>query len=436
MTWWKTHRRFCLACVLGTLSFSTLAVASPYHGQITFGGFPVPGATVTVTRGGTTLITVSDQGGLYDFPDLPDGAWKIEIEMQGFSTIQSEINIAANTSGTKWELHLLSVDQMMARSKLKQLPANPLQPAPAAAAANKTSPSDSETTETLKPLEDQQASDGFLINGSANNAATSRFSLDQAFGNKRSNSKSLYNGGLAAVLDNSAFDARPYSLSGLKSPKASYNRITGIFTLGGPIHIPHVLPHGPTFFLGYEWTRNHIADTGSGLVPTLTERNGDLSGLRNPLGQPVVVLDPSTGRPFPDNRIPVSPQSQALLELYPLPNISGTPRYNYQVPVLNSSHQDALLSRLDKALGHKDELFGGFNFQSTRASSTNLFGFTDATDTLGINANIHWSHRFSQHLYIYSSYHFSRLRTRIAPILRTAGTFRAKRASSKITRIR
>ncbi len=126
-----------------------------------------------MTRGGTTLITVSDQGGLYDFPDLPDGAWKIEIEMQGFSTIQSEINIAANTSGTKWELHLLSVDQMMARSKLKQLPANPLQPAPAAAAANKTSPSDSETTETLKPLEDQQASDGFLVNGSANNAATS-----------------------------------------------------------------------------------------------------------------------------------------------------------------------------------------------------------------------------------------------------------------------
>ena len=49
------------------------------------------------------------------------------------------------------------------------------------------------------------------------------------------NSKSLYNGGLAAVYDNSALDARPYSLSGLDTPKASYNRITGIFTLGGPL---------------------------------------------------------------------------------------------------------------------------------------------------------------------------------------------------------
>jgi trimeric autotransporter adhesin len=414
MAWRKTHRSFYLAYLLVALAFPALAAASPCHGQITFGGFPVPGATVTVTRGATTLTTVSDQGGLYDFPDLSDGAWKIEIEMQGFFTIQTEITIAANTSGTKWELHLLSVDQMMARSKLKQLPVNPQPSVPGATAVNNTSASNSETTEIPKSQEDQQATDGFLINGSVNNAATSRFSLDQAFGNRRLNSKSLYNGGLAAVLDNSALDARPYSLSGLESPKASYNRITGIFTLGGPIHIPRVLPHGPTFFIGYEWTRDHIADTESGLVPTLAERDGDLSGLRNPLGQPVMVFDPSTGRPFPDNRIPVSPQSQALLKLYPVPNISGMPLYNYQVPVLNSSHQDALLSRLDKALGHKDELYGGFNFQSTRASSANLFGFTDATDTLGINANIHWSHRFSQHFFLYSSYRFSRLRTQIA----------------------
>ena len=155
--------------------------------------------------------------------------------------------------------------------------------------------------EIPKPAEDanQQSSDGFLVNGSVNNAATSRFSLDQAFGNRRYNSKSLYNGGVAAIYDNSATDARPYSLSGLNLPKASYNRITGVLTLGGPLKIPHLLPRGPTFFVGYEWTRNHDAEAEAGLVPTEAERGGDLSGLLNPLGQPVIVFDPATGLPFP-----------------------------------------------------------------------------------------------------------------------------------------
>ena len=417
MVWGRTHRVFKLACVLAALACSGLAWASAYHGQITFGGLPVPGATVTVTQGAETLTSVSDQGGLYDFPNLADGGWKIEIEMQGFSTIDAEITIAANTPEAKWELHLLSVDQMMARSKLKEVPVNPLPSAPVTHIAKPTSAgsSNGESSEIPKQQEDQQPSDGFLINGSVSNAATSRFSLDQAFGNRRPNSKSLYNGGLAVVLDNSALDARPYSLSGLGSPKSAYNRITGIATLGGPIKIPRLLPHGPTFFIGYEWTRDHIADIESGLVPTLEERRGNLSGLRNPFGQPVTIVDPNNGQPFPGNIVPVSPQARALLKLYPAPNISGTPLYNFQIPVLNSSHQNALLSRLDETLGRKDELYGGFNFRSTRASSANLFGFNDATDTLGINANIHWSHRFSQHLFLYSAYRFSRMRTQIAP---------------------
>ena len=254
-----------------------------------------------------------------------------------------------------------------------------------------------------------------LVNGSVNNAATSKFSLGQAFGNRRPNSKSLYTGGFAAILDNCALDARPYSLSGFDTPKASYNHITGIFTFGGPIKIPHLLPHGPTFFVAYQWTRNHIAETESGLVPTAAERAGDLADLLNPLGQPVTIFNPLTGLPFPGNVVPVSPQAQALLQLYPLPNIAGGSLYNYQMPVLNSSHQDALQSRLDKTLGRKDELYGNFNLQSTRAGNANLFGFTDTTDTLGVNANVNWSHRFSQHLFVYASYHFSRLRTNVVP---------------------
>ena len=85
------------------------------------------------------------------------------------------------------------------------------------------------------------------------------------------------------------------------------------------------------------------------------------------------------------------------------------------MPILNSTHQDALQSRLDKTIGRKDEVYGSFNFQSTRASNTNLFAFTDKTDILGINFNVNWSHRFNQRLFVYTGYHFSRLRTNIVP---------------------
>ena len=47
----------------------------------------------------------------------------------------------------------------------------------------------------------QQANDGFLINGSVNNAATSQYSMSQAFGNNRNGGRSLYTTNLSLVLE-------------------------------------------------------------------------------------------------------------------------------------------------------------------------------------------------------------------------------------------
>ena len=165
------------------------------------------------------------------------------------------------------------------------------------------------STEVAKPAEDSsQSSEGFLINGSVNNADTSRYTLAPAFGNNRTGTKSFYTGGLALILDNSALDASPYSLAGLQTPKPSYNLISGAVYLGGPLNIPHLMPRGPNFFIGYEWTLYRIASNQTGLVPTLAHRAGDL---------PTGVI------------APISPQAQALLGLYPLPNVNGNLNYNY-----------------------------------------------------------------------------------------------------------
>jgi hypothetical protein len=411
-----THILFSL--VLVSLYASSLAVATEYHGQITFGGLPVPGATVVASQGTKKFTTTSDQGGVYRFDDLPDGDWKIEINLQCFSTVQADVTVVANTHAGKFELQLLPSDQLMARTKMTQAPPinEPVLNAPAAKKPDATA-SANRAAEVPKAPEEQgqDSSDGFVVNGSVNNAATSQYSLDRAFGNRRPNSKSLYNGALAVIFGNSALNARAYSLSGEELPKPFYNLITGVVTIGGPIKIPHLLPHGPNFFAAYQWTRNQTELNETGLVPTDAERSGNLAGLTNVLGQPITIFNPATGLPFADNQIPVSSQAQALLQLYPAANITGDPLYNYQAPALNDSHQEMVQTRLDKTLGRKDQFYGGFNLQSTRAGSVNLFGFVDTTDTLGINANVNWSHRFSQHLFFRTSYHFSRLRTLIVP---------------------
>jgi trimeric autotransporter adhesin len=387
-----------LTCLCVSLIAPRLALASEYHGQVTFGGLPVPGATIKAKRDNQTLVAISDQQGSYSFADLADGTWQIEVEMQCFSTIEQTVTIAPNTPAATWELKLLSLDQIMAEAKKVTTEPKPVLSAREnAAPGNVDAPKPNETAaaDKPKPQEDAPAPslDGLLISGSVNNAATSQYSLAPAFGNNRSGKKGLYTGGLAMILGNSALDARPYSLTGLDTPKESYNRVTFLATLGGPLRIPHLLPHGPNFFVAYQWTRNGDAKTLSGLVPTVTERKGDLStGVVTPVAQ-----------------------AQDLLKLYPLPNVLGNSLYNYQVPVITDTHQDALQSRLDKTIGNKNQFYGGFAFQSIRSSGTDLFGFLDTTDTLGINANVNWSHRFSHEFFLTTGYKFSRLRTQVTP---------------------
>jgi hypothetical protein len=369
-------------CLLTCLAICCPAYAAEQRGQVIFNGLPVPGATITATQGMKKISTVSDQDGYYSLPDLADGAWKIDVTMSFFAPLHQEVTITPNSAGIKWELKMLPLDQVIAQVKIMKATA---QVTPPATVTPIEKPGEAEATKA--PEEPASSNDGFLVNGSVNNAATSQFTLAQGFGNTRKGTRSLYNGGLGVIYDNSALDARPYSLTGLDTPKSSYSTVTGIATFGGPIRIPHLLPRGPNFFIAYQWTRNRIAATESGLVPTLEQRN----------------------------ITPIDPVAQALLALYPQPNLSGNANYNYQTAILNNSHQDGLQSRLDKNIGRRDELFGGFAFQSIRADSSSLFGFRDTTGTLGLNANVSWQHRMNHGVYTTIGYKFSRLRTLVTP---------------------
>lgn len=403
---------------LALLCCTAMAAASEYRGVVTFGGLPLPGATITATQGTTKLTAVSDQDGAYKFDDLKDGQWTIEIEMQCFATIHTDVTIAPNMLAAAWELKLLPVDQLTAKSQIANptlgLPQAPT-PVLKSPEAQKPAQAGAPTEIPKAPEENAQSSDGFLVQGSVNNAATSQYATNAAFGNTRSRGKGFYTGGVVVGEDNSALDARAYSVSGIEPAKPAYNNFTGVVSLQGPLNIPHLMPRGPTFFATYQWSRNSSAAIVSGLVPTLDQRNGNLAGLLNALGQPVTIYDPLTGMAYPGNQVPVSSQAAALLQLYPLPNITNVSNYNYQAPVLNNTHQDAPQFRLDKNIGRKDEVYGNFSLQSARSDSVNLFGFVDQTGTLGINSGVHWSHRLKPRVFLYANYTFSRIRTAVTP---------------------
>ncbi|HEV2484532.1 MAG TPA: TonB-dependent receptor [Terracidiphilus sp.] len=406
-----------LCCALIWLCASISSWASEYHGQVLFDGVPVPGATVTVTQGDKRFTAVTDRQGLYEFADLADGQWKIEIEMSGFSRLDDKVSVAPNAPQGNWELKLLGLEQMLAQAQESK----PLKTRPAAetkAASNEEAQKAADTNvPTALPAPDDAAdksADGLLIVGSENNAATSQYSLSPAFGNRRPGAKGLYTGSVGAIVDNSVFNARPYSLTGQQTPKDFYSRVTTVVTLGGPLRIPRLMPVGPNFFVAYQWTRNGDSAIQTGLVPDAAERSGNLSGVLNAQGQPVTIYNPATGVPFTGN-IPVSSQASALLNLYPQPNLAGNSRYNYQAAVPNNTHTDSLQSRLNKTIGHRDQLFGGFAFRSSRADSTNLFNFVDATNSLGIDTNVNWSHRYRHQTFVLLGYHLTRLRTGVHP---------------------
>ena len=411
-----SNAKITLLCAFVCLCASVSAWASEYHGQVFFGGVPVPGATVTVTQDGKRISALTDRQGLYEFADLAEGQWKIEIEMSGFSKLDGKVTVSHETPQGNWELKLLGLDQLLAQAQqnkpLKTRPAaepetSSQQETPKTAASNAAEPPQQQDDE-------EKSAEGMLINGSENNAATSQYSLSPAFGNRRPGQKGFYTGSVGAIVDSSVFDARPYSLTGQQTPRDFYSRVTTVITLGGPLRIPRLLPIGPNFFVAYQWTRNSDAANQTGLVPDALERSGNLYGLLNSQGQPVTIYNPATGLPFTGN-IPVSSQAAALLNLYPQPNLTGSSRYNYQAEVLNNTHTDALQSRLNKTIGHRDQLYGGFGFRSSRADSTNLFGFVDDTSSLGIDTNVNWSHRYLHQTFVLLGYHLTRLRTDVRP---------------------
>jgi trimeric autotransporter adhesin len=439
--------------IIGLTLLSAVAglSATEHRGQVIFNGLGVPGAVVTASRSELKQVAITDAKGDYLFPDLQDGEWDIQVDMQAFSPIQRKMTIGSGAPTEKWELRLLPIEQIQglqtppppATTQPQPPSATDQKDAKAAKSAGKkgtqTAPTNTQTPfqrtdvnatgampapqpglsdmSEAPPSNEafgnqnpadlsQRAADGFLISGTANNSASSPTSLKLAFGNNRRGIQSVYNGNIGFIIDNSALDARTYSLSGANTEKPAYNHMQGTFSFGGPLRIPHLVRNGPTFYVGYQVTRNRNVQTQSGLVPTLAERNGDLSQA------PGQIYDPAANLPFAGNQIPldrISPQARSLLKLYPLPNFTGSAQYNYQIPVVGAMHLDSVFGYMSKTIGGllKNQISGTYSFYSTRSDNPTLLAFLDTSRSIGSNLSANWRHSFAQRFFTTFGYKFN-----------------------------
>ena len=103
-----THRSWhwllgAVICLL-TLAPSSLPgyAASEHRGQVNFGGLPVPGATVTATQGDKQFTAITDERGVYVFPNLDDGEWTFRVEMRGFAIETRQVVIDSDAPSPVW----------------------------------------------------------------------------------------------------------------------------------------------------------------------------------------------------------------------------------------------------------------------------------------------------------------------------------------------
>jgi trimeric autotransporter adhesin len=228
--------------------------------------------------------------------------------------------------------------------------------------------------------------------------------------------------------ENSALDARPYSITGLERPKVSHydERVGG--SVGGPFSIPHLYDgKDKTFvFVNYQ---HQIAQTGVNTfstVPTPDERMGNfcndlpgtqlfnpfsnLSGPRAPLGNGCQIPAIVPGDPNPN---PLNNAAQQLLKFYPAPNLPGTVQ-NFLLQGTTPLNTDTLNLHVLHTINAKFSVSGAYSLNSQRLDTLGNFpGIAGRSSTLNQSVDLGLTQTWSPRLVQDTHVNWSRSRTQV-----------------------
>ncbi|HEX5083355.1 MAG TPA: TonB-dependent receptor [Blastocatellia bacterium] len=425
-----------MSCMLILLA----VCAHSAFGQSTFGsvlgtvkdasGSVVPSATVKITNvdENTSRTVTTNSNGDYEAVNTKPGRYRIEITASGFQPfttsevalvarqtlrvdatlsagkVSEQVNITANAGVITTETQTIA--SSFEPQKILNLPAN-------YRAAGSTSPyilisalpgvqADNNNNFSIQGALPSQSQ--FSLDGISTTNVTGNSPLQQAFPSAESIAEIKVQGVGNAAEYGQVGDVTTISKSGTNQYHATAfwfhqnraldSKAFGSLTKpqkigndfgasgGGPVRIPR-LYNGKdrTFFFGtFEGFRFPRGQTVQNTVPTQAMRNGDFSG------EGLTIIDPSTGLPFPNNRIPdnrISPIAKQILTLYPLPNNGPTNALSVSNYIRNASRSlssDQYDIRIDHQLTQKQSVFGRWTWKDVAVDSPNKLDLPSNTN--------------------------------------------------------
>jgi len=209
----------------------------------------------------------------------------------------------------------------------------------------------------------------------------------------------------------SALDANDFFNNADGIPRPDHVRDQYGFSLGGPIRKQKTF-----FFTDLEFTREHDPVDINGTVPTAAERNGNFSQTLtadangNPILQTIynpfqcVPQGGTCVRPqFQGNIIPqqyISPIGQALLKLYPEPNVPADQfgLNNFRTSVLTNAPSHQFDVKVDHYFNDKQRLairysqsYGEYDVPFVLANANFNDGFTSSTTVHNVGIEYNWT---------------------------------------------
>src|SRR4051812_9653253 len=426
----RPTRSLVLACLLFTLLVPMTSSAQTGLATVTGlitdnSGAAVPGVTVTATNQATNVdyTGISNEAGAYLITAVPIGEYVVSSALTGFKSVQSTVSLSASqTARLDFKLEVGAVEekvevaatgavlqtenavvgQTMQREQVEKLPIQGRNLATATLyAAGVTTPNPAsfnslKNTGGGRPYVNGQREQGnnFMLDGvdmndaidnliayqpspdaveqvsvETNNYSPELGNVAGAIVNMviKSGTNSVSGNGFYYWRDNK-LAATPWATNRAGGKKADFSRKIFGGTVGGP-----VVKNSVFFFADYQGGRQNSPPADSFVTVIPDEwRRGDLSSLLA-RATPIVVKDPNTGQPFPNNQIPVSRFSTfarnllANEALYPRANVTrglSDFRNNYLGKVASSEKTNQFDGKVDWNASAHDKLFVRYSKQT------------------------------------------------------------------------
>ena len=424
-------KSFLLSLVLLLLTLGGISDAQSTLSTITgvvtdSSGALVPEAKVTAREGATGVVRsgVTNDAGLYSFPNILPGTYVVTVSRIGFKDVQSNGIIVVSAQRVRFDARL----QVGAASEVVNVQSNPptLDTEDAEVgdlitgqdALRHALPRSVLSLLTLSPTSVSGNSSAIMIGGQRSNyenltidgittvnnlygGQSGGLTADQSFESIAEVKVTDSNGsaetpGFASLItttkgggnklhgstfyttDNAALNATPFlqpSSSNLKGPELQWYGVS----VSGPVWIPKLYNgHDKTFFF-VTWEHRTFplaagnAQTFNTNLPTTAFQNGDFSSLLNPAfapnNTPIQLVNPFTGAPFKNNVINpglISSVAKTLQQsYYPAPNAGTSDSYinNYIALGTSPEHINRYDIRLDHHFNDKNGITGRFTRQ-------------------------------------------------------------------------